>query len=261
MASADVQSALKADDRTFNVLWTGGWDSTFRVLELSLHYGAVVQPYYLIDVNRRSTLRELQAISEIRKSIEEESATAADRILPTKIAHSDELPRISDISDNFHAILKTTYIGDQYVYLALLARRYELDDLELCVHQDDRAAVALAGATTTVDDGTLRGSFEIAPERMTTELALFRDFRFPLLQFTKTDMESTARDRGVLHIMEKTWFCHSPILGRYPCGVCAPCKYAIQEGMGHRVPSLGRLFNQVKKVPGTRQVYRALRRM
>lgn len=34
-----------------NVLWTSGWDSTFRIIQL-IKEGREVQPYYIIDVNR-----------------------------------------------------------------------------------------------------------------------------------------------------------------------------------------------------------------
>ncbi len=37
-----------AGQQEFNVLWTGGWDSTFRVLDLVLHQKATVQPHYLL---------------------------------------------------------------------------------------------------------------------------------------------------------------------------------------------------------------------
>ena len=39
-----------------NILWTGGWDSTFQLLSLLLLHGRKVTPYYLIDAERLSTV-------------------------------------------------------------------------------------------------------------------------------------------------------------------------------------------------------------
>ena len=46
------------------ILWTGGWDSTFRVIELS-RKNVVIQPIYVLDSGRKSTDYELKAIDKI----------------------------------------------------------------------------------------------------------------------------------------------------------------------------------------------------
>jgi len=48
-------------------------------------------------------------------------------------------------------------------------------------------------------------------------------------------MKSIAEEKGYLYIMNKTWFCHSPIKNE-PCGLCNPCRYTIEEGMEYRLP-------------------------
>lgn len=50
---------------TVNILWTGGWDSTFRVVELSRMEGITIQPVYVIDPNRKSVPYELRAMDNI----------------------------------------------------------------------------------------------------------------------------------------------------------------------------------------------------
>ena len=42
-----------------NLLWTGGWDSTFRLCQLILVKRKNVQPYYIIDNKRKSLQKEL----------------------------------------------------------------------------------------------------------------------------------------------------------------------------------------------------------
>ena len=50
-----------------NLLWTGGWDSTYRLLEILLIEKKVVQTYYLIDQTRLSHELEMKRMDEIRK--------------------------------------------------------------------------------------------------------------------------------------------------------------------------------------------------
>ena len=50
--------------KTVNLLWTSGWDSTYRLVELS-RMDVRVQPIYVTGMGRPSEQRELQAQKEI----------------------------------------------------------------------------------------------------------------------------------------------------------------------------------------------------
>jgi hypothetical protein len=65
-----------------------------------------------------------------------------------------------------------------------------------------------------------------------------------LFEVTKLDMAREADDRGWRPFMDMTWFCHSPIRGK-PCGICNPCLYTIEEGLGDRLPRLSRVRSAV----------------
>jgi hypothetical protein len=53
--------------QVINILWTGGWDSTYRVIDLSFKE-VVIQPYYLRD-NRLSEAMELSVIRNLTEKI------------------------------------------------------------------------------------------------------------------------------------------------------------------------------------------------
>jgi hypothetical protein len=53
-------------DNAVNLLWSGGWDSTFRLLELILVRRRPVKPYYVIDSQRMSTGVELERRDRIK---------------------------------------------------------------------------------------------------------------------------------------------------------------------------------------------------
>ncbi|MGB9693260.1 MAG: hypothetical protein ACPLYF_00285, partial [Fervidobacterium sp.] len=68
-----------------NLLWSGGWDSTFRLLYLVFVEKRCVQPFYVLDTERASVLNELKAMRVIREEIAKKNPPIADLIKPTII--------------------------------------------------------------------------------------------------------------------------------------------------------------------------------
>lgn len=205
-----------------NVLWTGGWDSTFRVLMLSLAEGQRVAPHYLVDPGRRSTLHEVRAIESIR---EHANARGADIDLPN-VRPVEAIP-ISARAETCHQQLVDRFgIGPQYLWLSEYARTKGLDRLELCIHVDDKAYAAIE----TPADEDVRQAADF----------VFRLFEFPLLHVSKREMAEQARASGFYDLMECTWFCHLPTRSGQPCGFCSPCRWTAGEGLSHRLTRIAR---------------------
>jgi len=217
------------------VLWTGGWDSTYRVLDLVFNKKRTVQPHYIKDPKRPSTPVELQTMEAIKKMMAEIDKTAGDRVLDTITTGLAEIP-IDPLMTNYHSeLLKIQHLGGQYPWLASYAIFKEIDDLELCIHRDDKAEFFIRNDVESFrDDDDCYYKLKSPPSRQ--ELALFARFRFPILEMTKLEMERKAKEFGFEHILEKTWFCFSPTWTGKPCGICYPCQYAKAEGMGRRIP-------------------------
>jgi hypothetical protein len=151
---------------------------------------------------------------------------------------SEDFPPDNDTRSQIRSLNAQGYLGTQYEWLAHAVKQYDLHGIELSVHVDDKAARFLEGQVRPVQDGTPRGSWELNEEALDTPLALFRHFRFPLLPLTKLEMEQVTRDHGFVDILADTWFCHSRF--PTPCGMCPPCRYALVEGMEHRIPRIRR---------------------
>ena len=66
------------EKKIVEILWTGGWDSTFRIVELSRMDGVVIQPIYVEDKKRGSVPYELKAMDDIVSLLKEKSETKAD---------------------------------------------------------------------------------------------------------------------------------------------------------------------------------------
>ncbi|KWX56948.1 hypothetical protein [Mycobacterium sp. NAZ190054] len=213
-----------------DVLWTAGWDSTFRVADLLLNQDAVVQPWYVIDRHRRSTETELASQDRIRACLADLDCTTAHRLLPVRLVKVHEIPSAPAITAAFQKLREKQFLGEQYEWLARLAEHQQLT-LELSIHRDDRAHDFLVADVEERD-----GSFRLVPHPGDPALEVFRRFRFPLFDTTKLDMENVARDGGFSAAMELTSFCHTPVRGK-PCGYCNPCRYTFDEGLGRRVPA------------------------
>lgn len=206
-------------DEIHHVLWTGGWDSSFRVLWLVLVEGRTVQPHYIIDPHRHSTQYERAAMTAISGALQ--ARTAAGTLLPLRATALADIP-IREQARAAHADLVRRYgIGAQYVWLSEYLHWQGLEHLELGIHVDDKAhAVVLTPAFAQ------GGGSE----------ALLAGFRFPILHLSKPQMHELASQHGFEDILALSWFCHRPTRSGQPCGLCNPCRWTAAEGLPWRLP-------------------------
>jgi hypothetical protein len=229
------------------LLWTGGWDSTFRLLTLLLREQREVQPYYVLDSlhYRPAVPAERAAMHEIRQELLKKHPEAAVRLADTIECRLADIAENLDTTRHYERCLAIGFIGGQYEWLARYCRQHSIEGMELSIHRDDKARELLADL--------------IAPsrDRLDPRFAgdcryeLFKSFRLPLFDLTKRQMQAEARDGRFEDLMQLTWFCHRPRRGR-PCGTCNPCIYTIEEGLGERVPWSGRLRYHLRVIPRLR---------
>jgi hypothetical protein len=224
-----------------NLLWTGGWDSTFRLLQLLLVYKKKVQPYYIIDAGRLSTGLELRAIRDIKKLLLERYPQATARLLPTLFTDLVDIPQNPVLAAAMAEIKNKNGLDRQYEWLACFCAETKIEDMELSLHRGSHPYEILLPfmlQTGTADE----------PNYWLDEMAsqsevyiLFHYFTFPLFDLTKLDMQATARKEGFAELMNLTWFCRYPRPGFRPCGVCIPCRSRIEAGFGRDFPLASRV--------------------
>lgn len=220
-----------------NVLWTGGWDSTFRILDLVLIKGREVQPFYVLDNGRNSTSIELETMQNIRQMIKELKPGAEKLIKDHIFIKIDEIPVDDLITEKYQHLLSQSFLGSQYDWLGRYVKSTGLNNLELCVHKDDKAEGFVKDEVHHVVDGN-DDFYKLNTNLKNPALSIFENYNFPLLQMTKVEMGEIAKKHNFSHIMEQTWFCFNPTKERKPCGLCNPCKYTREEGLGRRVPDV-----------------------
>lgn len=215
------------------ILWTGGYDSTFRITQLSVHR-CIIQPYYLLNQRRLSSPFELEAMAKITDLVNKNPSTLC-RLQPLIVINIDDIPQDSVITSTFQIVRAAHPLGTQYDWLARFAVQHP--GVELCV-------VSGGGRLKKFIEkfGKIQPfSFEDLPNYRVDQLqsaesvnVLFGQYHLPLIYTSKLQMQDAYRQLGLQDIAYSTWFCHNPIHAQ-PCGVCGPCQYAIKAGLSHRL--------------------------
>ncbi|MFQ6878806.1 MAG: hypothetical protein ACLRS1_03340 [Oscillospiraceae bacterium] len=239
--------------RKVNILWTGGWDSTYRMVELSKE-NVTVQAIYCCDFGRHSIEKEKETIEEIRKALIEKPETKAT-FLPICYIDIENIPANSNITKAYHNICEKVKLGSQYEWLARLTQIYP--NLEIGI---EKPAGEYSGCVDAINTfGRLKSNdngFEIDREYSSDDcISLFGGFCFPIINMTELDMVRNIREWGYEDIMKKIWFCHSPVNGK-SCGVCRPCQQKMECGMAFLVDKRGqeryRVYKLIKNVFGNK---------
>jgi 7-cyano-7-deazaguanine synthase in queuosine biosynthesis len=222
------------------VLWTGGLDSSYRVIQLS-RLPIQIQPIYVSDNQRKSVEYELRAIAGITEDIQAHPSTKCN-ILPLKIIEKDSIEGNAGITDAYQRLNCLSPIGSQYEWLARLASY--IPKLEMSLERSATSkALNCIQKLGSVNKITIDGSMDyyIVDRKSHHDLlTIFGNFRFPASVFEKTKIEEMNEmiGLGFKTSFERTVFCQQPINDE-PCGFCGPCRSVIAEGMNFRITNKG----------------------
>jgi len=91
------------------IFWTGDWDSTFRLIQLS-HSNRIIQPVYISGYGRISEQKELETMNVIIELLRKKTETKAV-LLPIDIVDKKDIPVNEEITKVYHEIRKSIRIG------------------------------------------------------------------------------------------------------------------------------------------------------
>ena len=212
-----------------NVLWTSGWDSTFRMIKL-IEKKATIQPIYVLDEGRFSRHKELETIALLKDKIISRYKNNGGVILDLLIINKKDIKFNLMQKIAYMRLKKRTYLGSQYYWLSCLSLK--IKNLELSVHSDEFSF--LKGNTIIINDNFIGKYFILNPKNKDRYLKrIFKNMRFPIYDFNKCEMKSIAIKEDFIDIMNLTWFCHKSDVK--PCKKCTPCKQVVRDGMGYRL--------------------------
>jgi hypothetical protein len=220
---------MKESTDTIHIFWTGGWDSTFRLIQALLTTEAKVQPHYIIRAEK-STGIEIYTMILIRRAINETYPEVRSRFIPTQYINADMITEFEDIDQQVDKLRKTAQINEQYRLMAHYCRQFGIEKVE----------VSLEKSPVPEEDSQewLEKTFQNAPA--------FNCFAYPVFELTKSDMYEIAKANDWVKIMNLTSFCRRPNLEITPCGSCGSCSDAVKSGMGFRFPLKSRIKARIQ---------------
>ncbi len=248
-----------ANDQKTNIFWTGGWDSTFRLISLILANKGEIQPYYIINYKDRASTRvEIKCMDRIRKIVYRKYPWAGTNLLPTEYINVEDIESNEALNTYYKNLRARAWYGTQYGLLSRFAEQSGVKDIELTVEKETSIHKLLKGSIDKIVNGD-EHYYKLSPLVQDKDLLLFKYFKFPLFDVSKIEMETIARKLGFLYILDKTWFCHRPLIMGLSCGTCNTCTYAMEEGMARRVSLVGKARYYLKLLllkPGESKIYR-----
>lgn len=236
------------ESRIVHLFWTGGLDSTYRMVELS-RKDCVIQPHYIIT-SRKTVGQELRAMAKILSILQSDKRTIAT-IQPLEIFSKGDLEDYPDIQSAYMQLYEEkNFKSGQYRLLARYARQKELK-LEIGLQfSENGSVVKVIDESVLMDCPDNSDVMIIDPVKGSHEWAsftLFHDFLFPKSLYHKTKIEEIEelKKLGYDKVLKNVWSCLSPVLGM-PCGHCLPCRSALQEGAGMMVPFVGYILGGIR---------------
>lgn len=222
--------------KTNHVFWTGGLDSTFRVIHLLLSTGEPVQPHYIIR-REESTGNEIDAMNNIRRAIANKYPDLRPNLLPTHYTNEELIPRSEEIAREIKELKKKVKVHEQLHILADYCKASNIENIDITYERDEH-----------VVPGDLRVShfFEVSEA--------FKSFHNAHADLTKKGCYKVAEKEGWDDLLKLTSFCRRPRKKGRPCGTCGPCCDVLKEGMGFRLPFVPRVKANIQ-LP-FRQFYR-----
>lgn len=231
------------------LLYTGGWDSSFRLLQLA-QYDIDVEPVYVIDKTRKSREYEIAAMKKIISICRERFKA---NILDITFYDKDEiLEKYADpeVTRAFRELREACGLGVQYEWFALLCRGINANMEMGIIHRDPsrvKSRIAAEGYYQKIENDFLPDRLMAkSREGMDRIDLVFGNMILPIIEITKEEEGRIAEENGWLDILKLSWFCHTPIRGK-PCGLCEPCGDAMNLGMQWRVPKFAQFRYKHKK--------------
>jgi hypothetical protein len=208
-----------------HVFWTGGLDSSFRVIHLLRSSDELVQPHYVIR-HEESTGNEINAMNNIRRGITKKYPDLRPKLLPTEYINEELIPANAKVEAAVEQMRKETRgIHEQYEILARYCKAHGIDEIDLTYERyNSEVASGITGVSAHFGK-----DFP------------FESFRNPHTHISKRQCYDQAKKEGWSDLLKMTSFCRRPRRNGKPCGTCGPCNDVLKESMGFRLPFISRV--------------------
>lgn len=217
------------NNKKIEILWSGGWDSTFMLCKLMREYDEI-QPYYIL-FNRDGEEYELKAIQNILNTISLHKEIQCN-ILPVIYIKSDNIKIPSWLYKCWEKYSKEPYeVSSQYLTFAAFAFKHK----GIAVGQERYYEIPGHMTRLMYEKGHMKftpdGVGYFNPKDCQKEVyALFGNAIYPISLYSELMMKEKIEEWGYKDIIKHIHFCYHPING-FPCGMCGPCRVKIKQHM------------------------------
>lgn len=220
-------------NKPLHILYTGGYDSTYRLLEALIIEKRTVQPHYIIDHRRHSKKIELKTMQKVMDLVREKFPHTKELLLEPIFTKRKDIPKSESHRKKVASLRTRIRLGEQYFWLVEYALLHPKLKLEISIENDEVPGNGITSICTGNTSG--KGSeCRIVENPDPKELCVFKDFRFPILDKTKKEMLSIAKANNFADILLNFWTCHRPSVLGNPCGLCKPCQQSIENGFTNK---------------------------
>lgn len=216
------------------IFWTGGFDSTFRILQALIDENKIVQPIYLSGIidnlkenhtRRHNVDHELTAIKNITELFNKKYPNKKNNLKQLIVVNNVKIR--NDVYKAMKVLHKRRLVRRPVCQYASLAQ-YSIDfnkPIELVVENEHGSIMRRAVIDKLIGSDTVR---KIDPNVYIhePEFQIYDNFRFPTIYLSKKNMYDIAKKNGYNVFLEKTWSCWYPVNGK-PCGRCVMCRERI----------------------------------
>ena len=262
----EEKEGLFMERQTVQIFWTGGMDSTLRIVQLS-QLEVNVLPVYIMRANGRKTaVEELTAMGKIYEILKADPRTKAT-LLPFRLVadSEDEIPdairqqqipytyyhrkrygetvvRLKRAQKKVFALQANRapgirsfgsniiHLAEQYGAMMSYARG-EQTVVELGLHGEESFFQLPIPYRMEQKQNGLITEYRLKKEGTDPDIyAIFQRLSFCLCSFNKVTVYQEFEKLGYIHVRDLLWHCYEPINGK-PCGQCVTCVPYIREGM------------------------------
>ena len=238
--------------KKIEILWTGGWDSTFRIVELS-RQECEVQPYYIIDKDRKSIEYEKKAMNNILKALKKKKETKA-KLNDIIMIEKEKIEENKEITEAYKVIASKTHLGSQHDWLARFALSHK--NIELGTEDGEIETSHILQSIHEYGNLIFKDGIGYLDENSSKEgLLVLGNFSYPIINKTENDMVKLIKEWKYEDVMKLIWFCHTPINGEC-CGLCHPCEVKYESNMKFLLTKKAirnyKIRNGIRKIFGKR---------
>ena len=184
-------------------LWTGGWDSTYRVLQRAMLDETATRPCYVVDRDRQSTGKEVDTMNGLLKWLTGHRPEVYARIEPPRYVALQAIPPHAEITEAWRHLRDAYDIGSQYDWLARLAEAGDWTGVELSVYGGGRLRPMFGDHIQRVEQAGGRTTWSLGPDAPEPQRLLFGRFAFPLWETSKLEAVAQADREGLTEILRR----------------------------------------------------------